>query len=159
VAGLSPDKPGQYPDNHFLSGDTLPGQTRTPPYKGVQLSGVRTVKKGAVKKEGRKEKRFYPAKPLKSRGRTKPNGWKKFGARPAVRPAVPILPAITAVPHGADRRRGPRSSATNRGQCLASDIGPRSEMSPQRDICRPSLPGRCLATATGFSRIKNLDFP
>ncbi len=39
VAGQS----GQHPDNQDLSGDTLPGQTRTPPYKGVQLSGVRTL--------------------------------------------------------------------------------------------------------------------
>jgi hypothetical protein len=27
-----------------MSGDTLPGQTRTPPYKGVQMSGVRTLR-------------------------------------------------------------------------------------------------------------------
>jgi hypothetical protein len=35
-------QPGHSPDIKTLSGDILPGQTRTPPYKGVQMSGVRS---------------------------------------------------------------------------------------------------------------------
>jgi hypothetical protein len=65
MAGLNPDKPGQYPDNYFLSGDTLPGQTRTPPYKGVQLSGVRTVENRQLTKRSGEIKSAPPPRPPK----------------------------------------------------------------------------------------------
>lgn len=44
MARLTSDIPGHHPDTGQMSGDTYPGQTRTPPYKGVHMSGCPVLK-------------------------------------------------------------------------------------------------------------------
>jgi len=58
MARVNTGQTGQHPDNRSLSGDNLPGQTRTPPYKGVQLSGCPDTAAGDVKKRQTKRGRY-----------------------------------------------------------------------------------------------------
>jgi hypothetical protein len=92
VAGLKAGQPGQHPDNPFLSGDMLPGQTGHPPYKGVHLSGCPDRKERGCQKEGG-ENRQQHTKPSNTQSNTK----EKIGASRAEQhappPDAPILPA------------------------------------------------------------------
>jgi hypothetical protein len=45
---LTPGQAGQLPDVAIVVRDALPGQDRTPPYKGVRMSGVALARRPHV---------------------------------------------------------------------------------------------------------------
>jgi hypothetical protein len=134
VARLTRTCPDITRTSHQMSGDTLPGQTRTPPYKGVQMSGVRSFKRwgerprspvvrvdsqhhGSRSTHQRRSNRPRPACVCDNRSRSQAERWQS--AANASRRGS----AITVIAHTMHTRRDNRvNKPCNYG---LSDIRPR----------------------------------